>query len=95
MKKDIHPRWFSDCRVTCACGNTFTIGATVPELKVQICNQCHPFFTGEEKFVDTEGRVERFKKKRAAAQLKRVKKKVKEREKEEAPKTLKEMLMGK
>ena len=95
MKKDIHPKWYLNCRVSCACGNTFTIGATVPEIRVQICNRCHPFFTGEMKFIDSEGRVEKFKKKRAAAaKLKRVKKKIKERQ-EKSPKTLREMLLGK
>lgn len=96
MKKDIHPKWYPDAQVTCACGHAFTTGATVPEIRVQICSQCHPFFTGEEKFIDALGRVEKFKKKRKeAAQLKKVKKAVKERKKEEeAPKTLREMLMG-
>ena len=98
MKKAIHPKWYSDCQVTCACGNAFTTGATVSELKVQLCNKCHPFFTGEQKFVDTLGRVERFQKKqKAAAQVKAKKKEkkiIKEKE-ERAPKTLKEMLMGK
>lgn len=97
MKKDIHPKWYPNCQVTCACGNTFTTGSTVPEIHVQLCNKCHPFFTGEEKFVDTLGRVERFKKKRAkAAELKSKRKKKKiEEKKEKRPKTLKEMLLGK
>ena len=60
MKAKIHPKWYPDCQVACACGNTFTTGATVAELKVQICSQCHPFFTGEQKFIDTLGKVERF-----------------------------------
>ena len=55
--------YFASARVTCACGNTFTTGSTKEEIKVEICNNCHPFFTGQEKFVDTEGRVERFMKK--------------------------------
>lgn len=97
MKKDIHPKWYSDCQVKCACGNTFTTGATVSELKVQLCNKCHPFFTGEQRFVDTLGRVEKFQKKqKAAAQIKAKKKekKVKKEKEDRAPKTLKEMLMG-
>ncbi|KKW10683.1 MAG: 50S ribosomal protein L31, large subunit ribosomal protein L31, partial [Microgenomates group bacterium GW2011_GWC1_49_7] len=70
MKTAIHPQWFNDAKVTCACGNKFVVGATKPELRVEICSKCHPFFTGEMKFVDTMGRVERFqtKQKTAAAQ---------------------------
>ncbi len=64
MKKDIHPK-YDISQVRCACGNTFTTRGTIPELKVDICNTCHPFFTGKMKLVDTEGRVERFNKKYA------------------------------
>ena len=60
MKKDIHPQYFDDAKVSCACGNTFTTGATVPEIHLDVCNKCHPFFTGEMKFVDTLGKVEKF-----------------------------------
>ena len=59
MKTGIHPK-YTDCQVTCACGNEFTTRATVPALKVDICNVCHPFYTGKQKFVDTAGRVQRF-----------------------------------
>ena len=59
MKADIHPQYV-DCAVTCACGDTFQTRATKPTLRVEICSQCHPFFTGTQKIVDTEGRVERF-----------------------------------
>lgn len=62
MKKDIHPK-YEEATVTCACGNSFTTRATVKTLKVDICNACHPFYTGKQKFVDTTGRVERFQKK--------------------------------
>ena len=70
MKKAIHPKWFPDAVVSCTCGNRFTVGATKQELSVEICAKCHPFFTGEMKFVDTMGRVERFQQKiqSAAAQ---------------------------
>jgi large subunit ribosomal protein L31 len=61
MKKDIHPNYF-DCTVTCSCGNTFTTRSTKKELKVDICSNCHPFYTGKQKFVDSGGRVDRFKK---------------------------------
>ena len=59
MKTDIHPAYV-DCAVTCSCGNTFTTRSTKPELHVELCNVCHPFFTGKQKLVDTGGRVERF-----------------------------------
>ncbi len=62
MKKDIHPKYES-VSVKCACGNQFETQATVKEIKVDICNSCHPFYTGKQKFVDTTGRVERFQKK--------------------------------
>lgn len=67
MKKEIHPTYFPQAKVVCSCGNTFTVGATKPELKVEICAKCHPFYTGEEKLIDTAGRVEKFKTRRAAA----------------------------
>jgi len=61
MKTTIHPEYFADAKVSCSCGKTYTTGATKPELRVEICNQCHPFYTGEQRIVDTEGRVERMK----------------------------------
>ncbi len=62
MKEKIHPRYFRT-KVTCACGQSFETGSTVENLRVEICSKCHPFFTGKQKFVDTGGRVERFKRK--------------------------------
>ena len=62
MKKGIHPK-YNEVTVTCACGNTFKTRSTAGDLKVEICSACHPFFTGKQKFVDTGGRVERFKRK--------------------------------
>ena len=59
MKQGIHPEYHPEARVVCSCGAVYTTGSTKPELKVEICNQCHPFFTGEQRIVDTEGRVER------------------------------------
>ena len=61
MKDKIHPKYYPDAQVTCSCGNTFTIGSTRKTLKVELCSNCHPFFTGEHRMVDTAGRVERFK----------------------------------
>ncbi|PID47447.1 MAG: 50S ribosomal protein L31 [Proteobacteria bacterium] len=62
MKKDIHPEYVK-CTVTCACGNSFETMSNKAEMKIDICNSCHPFFTGSEKIVDSAGRVEKFKKK--------------------------------
>jgi len=63
MKEKIHPEFYEDAVVTCACGNKFTTGSTEKELTVDICSACHPFFTGRQKFVDSAGRVEKFKRK--------------------------------
>lgn len=60
MKEAIHPQWYAEASVTCACGNSWTTGATVPELRTDICSRCHPFYTGEQRIVDTEGQVDRF-----------------------------------
>jgi large subunit ribosomal protein L31 len=62
VKKDIHPKYVT-AKVSCACGNTFETRSTKPAIKVEICSACHPFFTGKQKFVDSEGRVDRFNKK--------------------------------
>jgi large subunit ribosomal protein L31 len=67
MKKDIHPKFNVQAKVTCACGNSFTVGSTRDEISVEICSACHPFFTGQEKVMDTAGRVDKFKKRQAAA----------------------------
>jgi large subunit ribosomal protein L31 len=61
MKKDIHPAYYPEAKVSCACGNSFVTGSTLPELKVEICSACHPFYTGKQKLVDTARRVEKFK----------------------------------
>ena len=65
MKEGIHPEFF-EAQVSCAsCGNNFTVGSTVTAMKIAICNNCHPFYTGKQKLIDTEGRVDRFKRKYA------------------------------
>jgi large subunit ribosomal protein L31 len=74
MKKDIHPTYHGQAQVKCACGNTFKVGSTLPNIEVEICSACHPFYTGEEKIIDTGGRVERFKKRVAAKKPAKVKK---------------------
>ena len=73
MQKDIHPKFNIATKATCACGAVFLVGSTMPEIKMEICSQCHPFFTGNEKIMDTAGRVERFNKKRAASSAKKKK----------------------
>jgi large subunit ribosomal protein L31 len=60
MKESIHPTWYPEATVVCACGNTWKTGATVAEIRTDICSACHPFFTGEQRIVDTEGQVDRF-----------------------------------
>jgi large subunit ribosomal protein L31 len=61
VKSEIHPKYFSNAVITCSCGEKWNVGSTRPELSVELCSKCHPFFTGEQRIVDTEGRVERFK----------------------------------
>jgi len=94
MKKNIHPMFYQ-ATVTCACGNSFVVGSTRQAIQVDICSACHPFFTGEQKYIDTQGRVEKFMARREiakAAKLINKAKKIREEKKEERPKTLKEML---
>ncbi len=66
MRTDIHPQYV-ESRVHCSCGNEFTTRSTVPEISAELCNECHPFFTGKQKLVDTGGRVERFQKRASKA----------------------------
>lgn len=60
MKKDIHPKYYSNSKVECACGNAFVTGSTTESIKIDLCSKCHPFFTGKQKLVDTARRVEKF-----------------------------------
>ena len=99
MKDNIHPTYYPKAKVICSCGNTFASGSTVKELKVEICSQCHPFYTGQQKFVDTEGRVEKFEKKQVHAKKvaelkakKEKKQKAEEIRRQDQPKTLKDLL---
>lgn len=62
MKTDIHPA-YADTTIKCACGNTIEVGSTKEDISVEICSQCHPFFTGKQKLIDTAGRIERFRRK--------------------------------
>ncbi|HHI96714.1 MAG TPA: 50S ribosomal protein L31 [Thermodesulfatator atlanticus] len=63
MKKGIHPEYYKKAVVRCACGNEFIVGSTLPEIRVEVCSKCHPFYTGEQRILDTSGRVEKFMKK--------------------------------
>lgn len=83
MKVAIHPKWFNDAKVTCACGNVFTVGATMPEINVEVCSKCHPFYTGQMKYLDAAGRVEAFKTKLSHASKKVVSKTEKRKMKQE------------
>lgn len=68
MKKDIHPQYHDKVKVTCSCGNTFEVGSTEKEFQVEVCSACHPFYTGTAKFIDTAGRVDKFREKVKKAQ---------------------------
>ncbi|MGD8474826.1 MAG: 50S ribosomal protein L31 [Anaerolineae bacterium] len=76
MKENIHPKYYSEAKVICACGNTWTTGATQEEIRTDVCSACHPFYTGEQRIVDTAGQVERF--------MRRLEKKVELTEQEES-----------
>ncbi|MEK7519540.1 MAG: 50S ribosomal protein L31 [Patescibacteria group bacterium] len=73
MKKEIHPTYYKNAQVRCACGTSFKVGSTKEHMEVEICAQCHPFYSGKEKIVDTMGRVEQFKKRLSKKQLKKKK----------------------
>jgi large subunit ribosomal protein L31 len=99
MKANIHPTWYPEAKITCACGNTFVVGATVPEIQVDVCYNCHPFYTGTMKYVDTAGRVDAFRAKKEKAQEKivskaqkrQIKKEKKIQKELERPDTLEEL----
>jgi large subunit ribosomal protein L31 len=94
MKADIHPVFFEAAQVICVCGNKFTTGSTQEVIHVELCNKCHPFYTGEQRFVDSASRIQKFQKKlQVASQF--VEKKAKQKEsKNNEPKSLREMLMA-
>ncbi len=68
MRAAIHPEYFHDTLVTCSCGNTFTTGSTMQTLRTEVCSVCHPFFTGQQRIIDTGGQVERFRRRAQRAQ---------------------------
>lgn len=69
MKKDIHPKYYSNAKVQCACGAKFEVGSTKDFIETEVCHNCHPFYTGKEKVIDTAGRVEKFRQKMAKKQV--------------------------
>ncbi len=75
MKNDIHPPYFPEAKVTCACGNKFSVGSTKEKIDVEICSACHPFYTGNDKVIDVAGRVERFKTRASKVVAKKIAKK--------------------
>jgi len=83
VKEKIHPTWYPEAHVHCACGNAFTTGSTVKEISVEICSACHPLFTGQQKFIDTAGRVDKFNQRVAAADKKKAEAAARERKKAE------------
>ena len=97
MKASIHPKYYLDAQVTCACGNKFTVGSTQEFIRIELCNKCHPFYTGEQRFVDTASRIQKFQDKQSLAKTyktKKVKKQEEEKQKDTQPKTLREMLQA-
>lgn len=95
MKQGVHPKYFDNAQVVCVCGNKFKTGSTQETIHVELCYDCHPFYTGEQKFVDSASRIQKFQKRSETAKKYQVVKKEKkdaEKKKTEAPKTLKDML---
>ena len=96
MKKDIHPNYFPEAKVTCACGNTWTTGSTQEEIRTEVCSDCHPFFTGEQqRLIDIEGQVDRFYKKLQARQDYVETKKKKDEEKTSPDRPIEDLELGK
>jgi large subunit ribosomal protein L31 len=94
MKATGHPQYFEQAQVVCACGNVFVIGSTQELTHVELCSKCHPFYTGEQRFVDAGSRIEKFNKKVETGKLHITKKKERDQKKaDNAPKSLREMLM--
>lgn len=97
MKANIHPKFYPQAQVICVCGNRFTTGSTQEIVHVELCSNCHPFYTGQQKFVDSGSLIKKFQNKQQTAEKykqKKVKKTEEKKKIQEAPKTLREMLMG-
>jgi large subunit ribosomal protein L31 len=96
MKVNTHPHYFEAAQVICVCGNRFTTGSTQETIHVELCYNCHPFYTGEQRFVDSASRINKFQKRQEIAKQYTAKKveKIEKKKSQESPKTLREMLMG-
>lgn len=97
MKASVHPKYNEEAQVVCVCGNRFTVGSTKDLIQIELCYNCHPFYTGEQKFTDTRSTIKRFEDKRQKAatyQATQKKKADDSQKKNEGPKSLREMLMG-
>jgi large subunit ribosomal protein L31 len=96
MKAQIHPKYFTEAKVICACGNTYTTGSVKEMITVEVCNKCHPLYTGEHRFLDTKGKVEQFhKKQKLAEEMKKnisARKSKKQEKTEKKTKSLRELL---
>ncbi len=91
MKKNTHPTYYKESKIRCACGNAFAIGSTKPEINVEICSKCHPFYTGKAKIIDVAGRVERFK----ARHAKKVKTPIRKKHEKKTKKAVKKQKKAK
>ena len=97
MKSSIHPKYFPHAQVSCSCGNRFTVGSTQEFIRVELCNKCHPFYTGEQRYVDSASRIQKFQKKQDVAKqhtMTKVKKLEHKKQEDQQPKTLREMLQA-
>ncbi len=97
MKANIHPQYYNATQVMCVCGNRFTVGSTQEVIHVELCSKCHPFYTGEQRFVDTASRIQKFQKKQEISKQylsQKVKKVEEQKRRDNAPRTLREMLEG-
>lgn len=97
MKANIHPQYYEATQVMCVCGNRFTVGSTQEVIHVELCSKCHPFYTGEQRFVDTASRIQKFQKKQEISKQylsQKVKKVEDQKKRDQAPRTLREMLEG-
>ncbi|MCL4419893.1 50S ribosomal protein L31 [Patescibacteria group bacterium] len=92
MKANIHPKYNEKAQVVCSCGNMFTVGSTKDTIHVELCDKCHPFYTGQQRFVDTASRIDKFRRKVEQARPKQEKKK--EEKQDQGPRTLREMLQA-
>ncbi|GDX62078.1 hypothetical protein LBMAG33_3880 [Candidatus Levyibacteriota bacterium] len=94
MKANTHPQFF-ETSVSCACGNEFTIGSTIEKIHIELCNKCHPFYTGEQRFVDTASLIQKYQSKKEKAEVYQAQKieKTEKKKKDNSPKTLREMLL--